>query len=139
MLLHRIASIWTTLIYYKWLSLRQNVGEIEQQIILPNAVRRILFAWRTKFGEINPRGLGDSRPGFNFTNLLMKSANVQAVIILRHLVSPTKLLPTLPVNITRKYEKNYTLRSTLDMHNIRPAGQMWTAKALNLVRQPVNL
>jgi len=53
-LLHKIASIRTTLIYNKWLSLRQNVGEIEQQIFLPNAVRRKLFAWCTKFGEINP-------------------------------------------------------------------------------------
>jgi hypothetical protein len=32
------------------------VGEIEQQFFLQNAVRRGLFDWQTKFGEIDPEG-----------------------------------------------------------------------------------
>jgi len=38
-------------------SLMQNVGEIEQGIFLPKAVHRRLFAWRTKFSEIDPRSI----------------------------------------------------------------------------------
>jgi len=36
------------------ISLAQNVGEIELEIFLPDAVRRQLFACHTKVGEINP-------------------------------------------------------------------------------------
>jgi hypothetical protein len=36
------------------ISLAQNVGKIKLQIFLPNAVRRKLFAWPTKVGEIDP-------------------------------------------------------------------------------------
>jgi len=37
------------------LSLRQNVGEIEWNFFLPRFVRRQLFAWQTRFGEIDQR------------------------------------------------------------------------------------
>jgi len=42
-------------------------------------------------------------PRVNFTNLLAQSANGPAVSILRHLVSPTKTRPTLPVKTIRRY------------------------------------
>jgi len=44
-----------------------------------------------------------STPWANKTNSLAQKANFSAIILLRHLVLPIKLQPTLPVNTTRSY------------------------------------
>ena len=50
--------------------------------------------------------------GVNYTNLLAQSANVLAVILFPHSVSPTKLRPTLPETHLEIVPNFYALLST---------------------------
>jgi len=53
-------------------NLAYKIGEIKRQFFLLNAVRRQLFAWHTKVGEIDP-GRSRGSPVVNFINILLEN------------------------------------------------------------------
>ncbi len=79
-------------------------------IFLSSAVHWQAFAWRIKFGEIDPCWTN----GVDFTKLLIRSTNLQAAIFLLQLSFfydfsfIKKLYPTLRINTTRSYSQLLT-------------------------------